>query len=169
MITVSNRKRERQVLRPEDQGPRWGGVTERVLHVLFLALSLGILFLDRAPFTLAYPASATDTGIPEATTVALFSHLQLHVLTRSSLCMLYANTARLPLHAQPQFAFPFLPVNALGAKLGRNKGITEIRGPFYFPVTRTYLDELFSDWGEYVDGIKFASGSFSLRPEKRLS
>ena len=65
-------------------------------------------------------------------------------------------------------AFPFLPVNALGAKLGRNKGITEIRGPYYFPVTRTYLDELLSDWGEYVDGIKFAGGSFSLMPEARL-
>jgi (2R)-phospho-3-sulfolactate synthase (ComA) len=74
-----------------------------------------------------------------------------------------ANSARtLPV------AFPFIPVNALATKPNRNKGITEIRGPYYFPVTRTYLHELLSDWGEYVDGIKFAGGSFSLLPEKRL-
>ena len=45
-----------------------------------------------------------------------------------------------------------------------HKGITD------FPVTRTYLDELLSDWGDYVDvdGIKFAGRSFSFMPEKRL-
>lgn len=52
-------------------------------------------------------------------------------------------------------AFPFLPVNQLPAKPNRKKGITEIRGPYYAPVTRTYLDELLSDWGEYVDGVKY--------------
>jgi len=75
-----------------------------------------------------------------------------------------ANSARTP----QAVAFPFLPVNALAAKPDRNKGITEIRGPYYFPVARTYLNELLSDWGEYVDGVKFAGGSFSLMPEKRL-
>lgn len=35
-------------------------------------------------------------------------------------------------------------------------------------MTQTYLNELLSDWGEYVDGIKFAGGAFSLVPEKRL-
>ncbi|KAI0067745.1 2R-phospho-3-sulfolactate synthase [Artomyces pyxidatus] len=65
-------------------------------------------------------------------------------------------------------AFPFLPANSLAAKPERKKGITEIRGPYYFPVTRTYLNELLSDWGEYVDGIKFAGGAFSLMPEERL-
>ena len=51
-------------------------------------------------------------------------------------------------------AFPFLPANQLPTKPNRKKGITEIRGPYYAPVTRTYLDELLSDWGEYVDGVK---------------
>lgn len=64
-------------------------------------------------------------------------------------------------------AFNFLPTNALSPK-PRGKGLTEIRGPYYFPVTATYLDELLSDWGEYVDGIKFAGGAFSLMPEERL-
>ena len=75
-----------------------------------------------------------------------------------------ANSARTP----TGIPFPFLPVNVLSAKPDRNKGITEIRGPYYYPVTHTYLNELLSDWGEYVDGIKFAGGSFSLMPEKRL-
>ncbi|CAF1071921.1 unnamed protein product [Rotaria sordida] len=65
-------------------------------------------------------------------------------------------------------AFSFLPTNKLPSKPDRKKGITEIRGPYYAPVTRTYLNELLQDWGEYVDGIKFAGGSFSLMPEKRL-
>lgn len=64
-------------------------------------------------------------------------------------------------------AFNFLPANALSPK-PRGKGLTEIRGPYYYPVTATYLDELLSDWGAYVDGIKFAGGAFSLMPEERL-
>ncbi len=50
--------------------------------------------------------------------------------------------------------FSFLPTNKLPTKPNRKKGITEIRGPYYAPVSRTYLDELLSDWGKYVDGIK---------------
>ncbi|KAF8648961.1 hypothetical protein AX16_006075 [Volvariella volvacea WC 439] len=64
-------------------------------------------------------------------------------------------------------AFPFLPKNALPTK-PRGVGLTEIRGPYYFPVTRTYLDELLNDWGEYVDGVKFAGGSFSLMKKENL-
>ena len=64
--------------------------------------------------------------------------------------------------------FSFLPANSLAPKTGRQTGLTEIRGPYYAPVTQTYLDELLSDWGEYVDGIKFAGGAFSLMPEERL-
>ena len=64
--------------------------------------------------------------------------------------------------------FAFLPSNTLPAK-PRSRGLTEIRGPYYAPVTATYLDELLSDWGEYVDGVKFAGGSFTLMPPERLS
>ncbi len=63
--------------------------------------------------------------------------------------------------------FSFLPSNSLSPK-PRTTGLTEIRGPYYAPVTQTYLDELLSDWGEYVDGIKFAGGAFSLMPKERL-
>ncbi|KAI0074738.1 coma-domain-containing protein [Panus rudis PR-1116 ss-1] len=70
--------------------------------------------------------------------------------------------------AKPATPFSFLPANALEPKSSRKTGLTEIRGPYYAPVTKTYLDELLSDWGEYVDGVKFAGGAFSLMPEERL-
>ena len=76
------------------------------------------------------------------------------------------STARLA--NQKEHPFSFLPANSLEPKAARTKGLTEIRGPYYAPVTKTYLDELLSDWGEYVDGIKFAGGAFSLMPEERL-
>ncbi len=63
--------------------------------------------------------------------------------------------------------FKFLPSNTLPPK-PRKTGLTEIRGPYYAPVTHTYLDELLKDWGEFVDGVKFAGGSFSLMPPQRL-
>ncbi|KAK7453570.1 hypothetical protein VKT23_011847 [Stygiomarasmius scandens] len=64
-------------------------------------------------------------------------------------------------------AYTFLPSNSLPPK-PRLHGLTEIRGPYYHPVTQTYLNELLYDWGEYVDGVKFAGGAFSLMPEDRL-
>lgn len=66
-----------------------------------------------------------------------------------------------------KYPFSFLPANSLAPK-PRKTGLTEIRGPYYAPVTQTYLDELLSDWGDYVDGIKFAGGAFSLMPKDRL-
>ncbi|KAL5508483.1 hypothetical protein ACEPAH_6102 [Sanghuangporus vaninii] len=93
----------------------------------------------------------------------------------------YAQHARLFSHSAPvgskaretseDSPFAFLPTNALVPKSGRgerSKGLTEIRGSYYNPVTYTYLDELLSDWGEFVDGVKFAGGSFTLMPPTRL-
>ncbi|KAJ3842996.1 hypothetical protein F5878DRAFT_606121 [Lentinula raphanica] len=67
----------------------------------------------------------------------------------------------------PASAYNFLPSNHLPTK-PRGHGLTEIRGPYYYPVTQIYLNELLSDWGEFVDGVKFAGGAFSLMPEERL-
>ncbi|CAF1424540.1 unnamed protein product [Rotaria sp. Silwood1] len=64
--------------------------------------------------------------------------------------------------------FDYLPTNKLKSKKNRKNGLTEIRASYSKPVTKTYLNELLEDWGEYVDGIKFAGGSFSLMPEKCL-
>jgi phosphosulfolactate synthase (CoM biosynthesis protein A) len=58
-------------------------------------------------------------------------------------------------------AFDFLNINELPPK-PRKKGIVEIRGPYYTPVTFSYLKSLLEDWGEYFDGFKFAGGSQRL-------
>src|SRR2546426_2426672 len=50
----------------------------------------------------------------------------------------------------------------------RNAGIIEIRGPYYTPVTYQYLKGLLEDWGEYVDGYKFAGGSMRLLARDRV-
>lgn len=50
----------------------------------------------------------------------------------------------------------------------RTRGLTEVRGPYYAPVGHSYLDDLLNDWGEYIDSLKFAGGSFALMPDKRL-
>jgi phosphosulfolactate synthase (CoM biosynthesis protein A) len=79
----------------------------------------------------------------------------------------FASSARALNDIKSKTPFSFLPSNHLPSK-PRKTGLTEIRGPYYAPVTKTYLDELLSDWGEFVDGVKFAGGAFSLMPEDRL-
>ena len=60
-------------------------------------------------------------------------------------------------------AFAFLRTNERGAK-PRARGITEIRGPYYSPMGRRYLEDILETIGQYVDALKFAGGSFSLMP-----
>jgi len=60
-------------------------------------------------------------------------------------------------------AFPFLRVNDRPTK-PRERGITEIRGPYYTPMGRRYLEDVLETKGVYVDALKFAGGSFSLMP-----
>lgn len=86
----------------------------------------------------------------------------------SSRLLSTTSSIKLPHKAPHVLPFSFLPANSLEPKATRTKGLTEIRGPYYAPVTNTYLDELLTDWGEYVDGVKFAGGAFSLMPEDRL-
>jgi phosphosulfolactate synthase (CoM biosynthesis protein A) len=71
-------------------------------------------------------------------------------------------------HAQAQAearAFAFLRTNERPAK-PRSRGVTEIRGPYYTPMGRRYLEDILETMGAYVDGLKFAAGSFSLMPRK---
>lgn len=88
--------------------------------------------------------------------VAVWNYYNRHLSTTAS-----------RLSSKHNNAFTFLPSNVLPAK-PRSYGLTEIRGPYYTPVTQTYLDELLTDWGEYVDGVKFAAGSFTLMPQERI-
>lgn len=64
-------------------------------------------------------------------------------------------------------AFPFLRVNDRPSK-PRKTGVTEIRGPYYAPVGKHYLTDLFETMGRYIDSLKFAGGSFSLMPRSSL-
>lgn len=60
-------------------------------------------------------------------------------------------------------AFGFLKMNERPAKL-RTRGVTEIRGPYYTPMGKRYLQDVLETMGYYVDSLKFAGGSFSLMP-----
>ena len=60
-------------------------------------------------------------------------------------------------------AFAFLPLNERQGK-PRARGITEIRGPYYTPMGKRYLEDVLETMGEYVDALKFAGGSFNLMP-----
>jgi phosphosulfolactate synthase (CoM biosynthesis protein A) len=60
-------------------------------------------------------------------------------------------------------AFAFLRVNERPGK-PRARGVTEIRGPYYTPMGKRYLQDILETMGGYVDALKFAGGSFCLMP-----
>ncbi len=60
-------------------------------------------------------------------------------------------------------AFAFLRLNERQPK-PRSRGVTEIRGPYYTPMGKRYLQDILETMGAYVDTLKFAGGSFSLMP-----
>jgi len=64
-------------------------------------------------------------------------------------------------------AFDFVRINEIPSK-PRSKGIVEIRGPYYTPVSLGYLEDLLETWSEYVDGVKFAGGSMRLMKLKHV-
>lgn len=64
-------------------------------------------------------------------------------------------------------AFPELRTNKRQEK-PRDRGITEIRGPYYDPMGKRELQDILETMGEYVDIYKFSGGSFVLFPEPVL-
>jgi phosphosulfolactate synthase (CoM biosynthesis protein A) len=64
-------------------------------------------------------------------------------------------------------AFAFLHVNQRQSK-PRSRGLTEIRGPYYTPMGKRYLEDILETMGAYVDSLKFAGGAFSLMPRKAV-
>ena len=64
-------------------------------------------------------------------------------------------------------AFEFLKMNDRPRK-PRDKGVTEIRGPYYTPMGKRYLQDILETMGAYVDVLKFAGGSFSLMPRNAV-
>src|SRR2546428_4098171 len=63
--------------------------------------------------------------------------------------------------------FTYLRTNQRESK-PRKRGITEIRGPYYTPMGKRYLEDVLETMAEYVDSLKFAGGSFTLMPLKAL-
>ena len=64
-------------------------------------------------------------------------------------------------------AFSFLPLNKRQPK-PRSRGVTEIRGPYYTPMGKRYLEDVLETMGHWVDALKFAGGSFSLMPRNSV-
>src|SRR4030065_1224645 len=64
-------------------------------------------------------------------------------------------------------AFSFIKVNERPPK-PRSRGVTEIRGPYYAPMGKRYLQDVLETMGAYVDALKFAGGSFSLMPRQAV-
>jgi phosphosulfolactate synthase (CoM biosynthesis protein A) len=67
------------------------------------------------------------------------------------------------MQTQAERAFAFLRLNERPPK-PRSRGVTEIRGPYYTPVGRRYLEDVLETMGAYVDTLKYAGGSFALMP-----
>ncbi|XVH33525.1 phosphosulfolactate synthase (plasmid) [Haloferacaceae archaeon DSL9] len=61
-------------------------------------------------------------------------------------------------------AFDFLHVTDRPDK-PRERGLTEIRGPYYDPMGPRELRDILETMGHYVDIYKFSGGSFALMPE----
>ncbi|MFB6166368.1 MAG: phosphosulfolactate synthase [Haloarculaceae archaeon] len=66
--------------------------------------------------------------------------------------------------AERDRTFQFLHVNDRPSK-PRDRGITEIRGPYYDPMGPRELRDILETMGQYVDIYKFSGGSFALMPE----
>jgi len=64
-------------------------------------------------------------------------------------------------------AFSFLRLNQRQRK-PRSTGLTEVRGPYYTPMGKRYLEDLLETMGDYIDTLKFAGGSFTLLPRAAL-
>jgi hypothetical protein len=64
-------------------------------------------------------------------------------------------------------AFSFLPVNPRQGK-PRDRGMTEMRGPYYHSIGKRRLLDIFETCGEYVDILKFSGGAFKLMPERTV-
>ena len=68
---------------------------------------------------------------------------------------------------QQERAFSFLRMNQRQIK-PRTYGLTEIRGPYYTPMGKRYLEDVLETMSEHIDSLKFAGGSFTLMPRERL-
>lgn len=64
-------------------------------------------------------------------------------------------------------SFNFVP-RAYRPEKPRTFGMTEIRAPYYSTFGTRHLQDVFDVAGQWVDGIKWAGGSFSLVPTEQV-
>ncbi|GAB3266714.1 phosphosulfolactate synthase [Arthrobacter pigmenti] len=64
-------------------------------------------------------------------------------------------------------SFDFIPRAYRPAK-PRNFGITEVRGPYYSTYGTRHLADVLDVAGQWVDGVKWAGGSFALLPREQV-
>ena len=64
-------------------------------------------------------------------------------------------------------SFDFIP-RAYRPEKPRKFGITEVRGPYYSTYGTRHLADVLDVAGEWVDGIKWAGGSFALLPREQV-
>jgi phosphosulfolactate synthase (CoM biosynthesis protein A) len=64
-------------------------------------------------------------------------------------------------------AFNFIPRAYRPAK-PRKVGITEVRGPYYSTYGTRHLADVLDVAGQWVDGVKWAGGSFALLPREQV-
>jgi phosphosulfolactate synthase (CoM biosynthesis protein A) len=63
--------------------------------------------------------------------------------------------------------FSFIPRAARSHK-PRKTGLTEIRGPYYSAYGHRHLSDVLETMGAWVDGVKYAGGSFALMPPEAV-
>jgi phosphosulfolactate synthase (CoM biosynthesis protein A) len=73
-------------------------------------------------------------------------------------------------HSEPTSgttAFDFVPRAFRPAK-PRSFGLTEVRGPYYSTYGTRHLADVLETAGQWVDGVKWAGGSFALLPREQV-
>jgi phosphosulfolactate synthase (CoM biosynthesis protein A) len=69
--------------------------------------------------------------------------------------------------AMAETTFSFIPRASRPAK-PRKTGFTEIRGPYYNAYGQRHLADLLETMGAWIDGLKYAGGSFALMPPEAV-
>ena len=64
-------------------------------------------------------------------------------------------------------SFEFIP-RAYRPEKPRRSGITEVRGPYYSTYGTRHLADILDVAGQWVDGVKWAGGSFALLPREQV-
>jgi len=67
----------------------------------------------------------------------------------------------------PTTSFDFVP-RAYRPQKPRSVGLTEVRGPYYSTYGTRHLSDILEVAGQWIDGVKWAGGSFALLPREQV-